>query len=512
MFALLRPLGGKACNKFRNSRAKLPHLPSRVQKRPVHQMYAAQSWTPLTESHFDDPKVFTNRSTLQLLFNYAILRSCAIDPLVTTGTAVLNFMERFHIAKPAHWLIKQTYYRHFVAGQDLTESVATASQLSKAGIGTILDYSVESENGNVDEVVQVLIDSIRTSGAENFMPFSCFKISGLVHHHLLRRIDDIFDHQKQNPQFKPALELLNMANSDNYVAFANELIKNAKAREMSGNQLLKTDLPKPGTSEIPPPLTVKELETMFLPFVTRLERLGEACRQYDQAVLIDAEQSWFQETIHFAARCLMSRYNKQKPLIYNTYQMYLKESPSKLQEDITYAKQNGLVMGAKIVRGAYMDAEAAWAKQRGCENPVFPTIDGTHNAYNTAVGTMLDLAKNDEGAVVIASHNEQSMVLASQGLFSRSMPSDHPLVHFGQLYGMCDHMSLALAHNGHNVVKYVPFGPVEHVMPYLLRRVAENRGFLASTKKEQRLMLEELKSRVLGVTSRQTPQRPLATL
>jgi proline dehydrogenase len=406
----------------------------------------------------------------------------------------------FPSLEPAHLVIEQTYFKHFVAGTNLPESLKTASRLSNSGLSTILDYSIESADGNIDEVVDVLVDAIRLSGKEIYTPFSCFKISALASHHLLKRIDDIFDHLKLNPNYNGAVELLEMIGSPNFPEHVEKMILNAQKRQTSSNEL-----PTPCVvGVVPPLLTVTELKTMLLPFAKRLEKLGEAAHKYDQSLLIDAEQSWFQETIHFAARCLMRRYNKDKPLIYNTYQMYLKSSPAKLQEDIEYAKKHSLIIGAKVVRGAYMDAEAIWAKEKKKENPNWSTIEETHSAYNNAISVMLDLAKSGAGAVVIASHNEKSMLLASQGMAERGMAANHPFVHFGQLYGMCDHMSLAIAHNDHNIVKYVPFGPVAEVMPYLMRRVAENRGFLASTKKEQGLMLAEIKSRFLGNTQAQT--------
>jgi proline dehydrogenase len=418
-------------------------------------------------------------------------------------------MTKLNIAAPAHWVLEKTYFKHFVAGTNLGESLQTAAELSHHGLSTILDYSIESADGNIDEVVDVLVDVIRQSAQRRYTPFCCFKITALASHHLLMRMNEILEYGKANPSYAGATELLEMAQAANFEEFVQSLILK-KSQTHNGPLVNGTpELPKPWATGplggVPPALTVKELQTMLLPFARRLERLGQAAHEANQPLLIDAEQSWFQETIHFASRSLMRRYNKSAPLIYNTYQMYLKAAPSELAADIEYARQNNLILGAKVVRGAYMDAEAAWAKEHGLDNPNWHTIDATHSAYNAAVSTMLDLAKTNAGAVVIASHNEKSMLLGSKGLADRNMAPNHPYVHFGQLYGMCDHMSLALAHNGHNIVKYVPFGPVAEVIPYLMRRVSENRGFLASTKKEQGLMLTELKARIFG-TPKTQPQ------
>lgn len=417
---------------------------------------------------------------------------------------------------PALWVVERTYFKHFVAGADLDKSLKTAARLSHSGLNTILDYSIESADGNIDEVVDVLVESIRQSGSHRYTPFSCFKISALASHHLLMRINEILEYEKNHPGFGPAKELRTMLESTNYPKTVESMILSAKSRASGSSSSESQDglLTAPFTSEIPSSLTVHELETFLMPLAKRLERLGEASRECGQAILIDAEQSWFQETIHFAARCLMTRYNKEKPLVYNTYQMYLRTALETLERDIEYAQANGLMVGAKIVRGAYMDAEATWSRERrgpSALSPIHPTIEQTHTAYNAALDRLLDVAKGGKGAVVIASHNERSMALASQGMASRNMAPDHPHVHLGQLYGMCDHMSLALADAGHNVVKYVPFGPVDEVLPYLLRRISENRGFLASTKKEQGLMFAEIKSR-LGFRSPPSGPSPSQTI
>lgn len=406
---------------------------------------------------------------------------------------------------PALWVVKNTYFKHFVAGTDLTTSLKTAEYLSHSGFNTILDYSIESAHGNVDEVVDVLVEATRQSGKNPHTPFSCFKFTALASPHLLMRLSEIIAYSKKNPGFAPAEELNALMHSTNYPATVESMIAAAKARVSSGTaQLAQGEkLPKPFTQTTPLALTIHELENELLPFSRRLEKLGEAARTYNQKLLVDAEQSWFQDAIHFASRCLTTRYNKEQALVYNTYQMYLRSSLDKLTRDLTYAQNNGLFMGAKVVRGAYMDAEAKWAKERfgpDAPSPVHPTIEDTHQAYDSAITLMLDTVKQGKAAVVIASHNENSIASGSQGMAARNMPANHPQVHFGQLYGMCDHMSLALADAGHNVVKYVPFGPIEEVIPYLLRRITENRGFLASTKKEQSLMLAEICSR-LGLPS-----------
>jgi proline dehydrogenase len=273
-----------------------------------------------------------------------------------------------------------------------------------------------------------------------------------------------------------------LGNQADYVAFLDQVTSSDAAGSGAGPAALS-----------------KEEVAEFKQLLHRLERLASTAAQLNVPLLIDAEQSYYQDAISFLALALMKRFNRssspQPIVIYNTYQMYLKRALPSLQDDLQRAEREGFRFGAKLVRGAYMVSEAARAQSLGVPSPIHDTIDHTHAAYNAAVSCMLDHVQAGRAAVVVASHNEDSITMTANQLVTRGMSPSDPRVEFAQLYGMCDHASLALAQKGFRVSKYVPFGPVRDVMPYLIRRMQENRGFVGRTQAERQLMRSELDRR-----------------
>jgi len=184
--------------------------------------------------------------------------------------------------------------------------------------------------------------------------------------------------------------------------------------------------------------------------------------------------------------------------VYNTYQQYLKNGYSKLQRDIQLANKEGFKLGIKLVRGAYIEQEKVLSKKFGYEYPINPTIGDTHTAYDSAVDLILsDIAKTDTLSVCIAGHNEDSVKNAYKLMKEKNIPLNTKRVYFAQLYGMCDHISLTLAKNGVNALKFVPYGPMQYVIPYLHRRMIENRGVIGKTQKERMLLKKEITRRLL---------------
>jgi len=191
---------------------------------------------------------------------------------------------------------------------------------------------------------------------------------------------------------------------------------------------------------------------------------------------------------------LAKKYNKREPIVHNTYQMYLKESPGKLKSHVELLQKAGALFGVKLVRGAYMDKERQLAKEQRVESPINNTIADTHRAYNDALEYLVSGAKN--GSVLIATHNEESVRKAWAIMKKQNLPPSHPHVAFAQLYGMCDHISLTLADHGATVCKYLPFGPVGTVTRYLLRRVQENKSVIGRTAIERYLISREIRRRM----------------
>jgi proline dehydrogenase len=375
--------------------------------------------------------------------------------------------------------MRRTIYKHFVAGESLADCEPAVDALAKLGVGSILDYSVESAN-KIEQVVEVLLDVIRLTAQKPGARFACFKMTGLTSGHLLDRLNTIIKYYvvdaagASRPNAASPPGWLALGNQPDYAAFLDSVTSTTTT---TSNSTSTSSLPSSGSP--PPPLNAAELKEFRL-LLQRLERLATTAADLGVPTLIDAEQSYYQDAISFLAIALMKRYNRDpsKLIIYNTYQMYLKASLPTLQRDIELAKSEGYLFGAKLVRGAYMVTEGARAASLNLPSPTHNTIEDTHHSYDSAVSLMLDNVKDGLGGVVIATHNEDSIAKGVSEVVARQLPPDHPRVDFAQLYGMCDHASLALAQKGYRVCKYVPFGPMRDVVPYLVRRMQENQGMM----------------------------------
>lgn len=256
--------------------------------------------------------------------------------------------------------------------------------------------------------------------------------------------------------------------------------------------LLPIVLNKEGNSEYLNEQELNEVRNL----VSRIERLAEAANHYNVSVLVDAEQSYYQKAISFLVIAMSRQYNTERPVFYNTYQMYAKNALVSLMKDVKSAEKHGFIIGAKIVRGAYMESERQRASELGLEDPIHPTIEDTHKSFNSAIKFMLEEIKNgSKCALLIASHNEESIVYATELMYELELENNHKQIHFAQLYGMNDHISLSLSQNNYNICKYIPFGPVKLVMPYLIRRMIENKDVVGKTKVETDLIAAELKRR-----------------
>jgi proline dehydrogenase len=236
---------------------------------------------------------------------------------------------------------------------------------------------------------------------------------------------------------------------------------------------------------------MKQLNNM----IVRLEILAERAAQRSVRLMVDAEQTYFQPAIDHLVLGLQRKYNKETPLIYNTYQCYLKDAHSRLLVDIERAKREGFLFAAKLVRGAYMVQERKRSHELEIEDPICDDIEHTHQMYHKCVDLMLD--NIDIADVMIASHNEKSVQYVEKRMRDVGIPAKGGGVFFGQLLGMCDHVSFTLGVMGFSVYKYVPYGKIDEVIPYLLRRAEENSNLLGSATKERQLIFRELLRRRL---------------
>ena len=230
--------------------------------------------------------------------------------------------------------------------------------------------------------------------------------------------------------------------------------------------------------------------------IERLVSLADHSRDLRVRLMIDAEQSYFQDAIcYLAVHYLMPRYNQQFPTVFNTQQCYLRSAYQEVLNDLDYAERRGFIYGLKLVRGAYMDQERTRCRELNYQDPILPDIEATHEMYHTVMETCLKKVKEGSVNLMIASHNKDSVERAVQLMKNHSISAKDGVV-FGQLLGMCDYVSLPLAHSGYQVYKYTPYGPVKEVVPYLARRALENKGLLKGADFERKVLRDELKRRL----------------
>ncbi|KZS08064.1 Proline dehydrogenase 1, mitochondrial [Daphnia magna] len=270
------------------------------------------------------------------------------------------------------------------------------------------------------------------------------------------------------------------------------------------NDLFK--VPNLQTGRMEPLITAlsPEEEEMACNMLRRLNTIFSAARDLDVRVMVDAEQSYFQPAISRLTMELMRKYNKEKAIVFNTYQCYLKETYNNVVLDLEQANRQNFYFGAKLVRGAYMEQERARALALGYEDPVNPTYEATTAMYEKTLLECLMRIKEMKTrtnerriGVMVASHNEDTVRFALRKMEELGISAQDKVICFGQLLGMCDQISFPLGQSGYSVYKYVPYGPVDEVLPYLSRRAQENRGILTKIKKEKRLLVTELKRRLV---------------
>lgn len=246
------------------------------------------------------------------------------------------------------------------------------------------------------------------------------------------------------------------------------------------------------------PLTDLEEEQMKN-MLRRLDELASAAKELNVKLMVDAEQTYFQPAISRLVMELMKVYNTDQAVIYNTYQCYLKEAFNWISTDMSFAEREGFFFGAKIVRGAYLEFERKRAAEVGYMDPINPSYEATTRMYERVVGECLNaIAADRKVSIMVASHNEESVNFTTERMNQLGILPEQKLVYFGQLLGMCDRLTFRLGHAGYPVYKYVPFGPVKEVLPYLSRRAHENSSMLAHTDKEVKLLTNELKTRVFS--------------
>ncbi len=386
--------------------------------------------------HFDDTEVaFSYKSDKELRkanFIFSIVNHPAISS-VATGLAKLGLV--LHL--PVKGLIKATVFEHFCGGEDIAQSERTIQTLNRFHVGTILDFSAEgahTEEG-FDRTTEEILKTLDKAKDNPAIPFTVFKSTGLVSIDLLTRV---------------------------------------QSKE---------------------PLTADEQEA-FQHFQDRVGKICAKAHAYDVPVMIDAEDSWIQNPIDELAYEMMKKYNQQRAIVFNTYQMYRRDMLDNLRNAFHMAAMHNYYLGAKMVRGAYMEKEAERAEKMGYANPIHPSKPATDDSFNKGLVFCID--NKQRVSLMCGSHNEYSNQYLALLMDKHSMKPNDPRVWFAQLLGMSDNISFNLAKAGYNVAKYVPYGPVELVMPYLIRRAAENTSVAGQSSRELTMIRKELARRKNG--------------
>lgn len=381
---------------------------------------------------------FKGKDDAALRRSYWLFKLIGNPSMVRIGGTLTNFA--LGIGFPIGWLIKNNIFAQFCGGETVEECKAASARLAEYGIGTILDYSVEGKEkeSDFDATADEIICTIDAAKGNPHIPFCVFKVTGIARFELL---------EKQNEVVRGTLTQL------------------AEKDQAEWNRV-----------------------------VQRVLLICQAAYDADQRIFIDAEDSWIQDAIDALCHDMMEKFNHQAPIVYNTVQLYRHDRLEFLKNAHAWAKEKGLHYAVKLVRGAYMEKEGKRAAEMGYQNPIQPSKEATDNDFNAGVKYCLDNLQNM--ALCCGSHNEESSMLLAQWMEERGVVKNDNRVAFAQLFGMSDHISYNLADAGYNVVKYLPYGPIKEVMPYLLRRAQENTSVKGQTSRELGLILKERRRRM----------------
>ena len=354
---------------------------------------------------------------------------------------------------PVKGIIRATIFEQFVGGETLEETAPVAKKLSGYNVRVILDYGVEGgESGEAafDRAMEEFIRVINYAATQSNIPFMSVKVTGLAGRGLLEKLDSSVSDQQGSLMKRYA---------------------NAVAALTDGER--------------------SEWQNVQ----ARMEKICMVAAEKGVGVLVDAEETWIQDPVDVITILMMERFNKLKVVVYNTVQLYRYDRLRFLKDSLEAAELRGFILGAKLVRGAYMEKERERAETMGYTSPVQPNKAATDRDYNDAVSFCIDHI--DKIAVIIATHNEYSNLYATQLLQQKKLSLHHPHIHFSQLYGMSDNITFNLAKAGCSVSKYLPFGPIKDVVPYLMRRAQENSSIAGQTGRELGLIKKEMKRRKL---------------
>jgi len=406
---------------------------------------------PSTISFEDTESAFAAKSDPELKKAHFLFSAMGKAWLVKLGLKLTPLCIRWHVPF-TKTVIRKTIFSQFVGGETLEETAATVNKLEKYHVQVILDYGVEGKEGeeNFEHARDQFIKVIDYAATQANIPFMSIKVTGFARFALLEKIDSAMS-QLQGTLMK---------------------------RHLAAIESLPAD-------------EKEEWHRIRL----RMMRVCEVAAAKNIGVLIDAEETWIQDPVDALTILMMDTFNRNKAVVYNTLQMYRHDRLQFLKDSCEAAVERNFILGTKLVRGAYMEKERNRAAEMGYPSPIQPDKEACDRDFNAAVEFCINHI--DRTAVIVASHNDYSNLYTTQLLDNKGLPHNHPHVHFSQLYGMSDNITFNLAKSGCSVSKYLPFGPIKDVIPYLMRRAQENSSVSGQTGRELSLIAREIKRRGL---------------
>lgn len=377
---------------------------------------------------------FSGKSNKDLNRSYWLFKMVSNQTFVSIGKSLTTFAIGMHL--PIKGLIKATIFKQFCGGETIEECDKAIKELGKFNIGTILDYSVEGKESekDFDACTAETLATIAKAKNDTHIPFCVFKVTGLARFDLLEKV--------------------------------------TAQKDLSAEE-----------------------KTEFGKVQLRVSNICKAAHDAGVPIFIDAEESWIQEAIDNLANQMMVLYNSEKAIVYNTYQLYRKDRLAYLKHSFKMAQEGNYFLGAKLVRGAYMEKERKRAAEHNYFSPIQDTKENTDEDYDAAVEFCAENISRI--AICAGTHNENSSMKLAELMQKKSIDPFTKNIYFSQLLGMSDHISFNLANEGYNVAKYVPYGPVNEVLPYLIRRAQENTSVKGQTGRELSLIIKEKERRRL---------------
>lgn len=378
---------------------------------------------------------FSSKTDKDLRRAHYMFRLIGNNGLVSAGKLMSRIAMKTGL--PVGWAVKPTIYKIFVGGETIEECIPNVRLLEKYNVKAILDYSIEGTEttAEIESAMDETMKTIFNAAKDPNIPFAVFKPTAFTIESVLEKVS------------------------------AGEALTEEEKKEASN-------------------------------FRERVEKLCRTAFENDIPILIDAEDVAFQNFIDEVVDANMEKFNKKKAIVFNTYQMYRRDRLDVVAKAYQRAVDKGYFLGAKFVRGAYMEKERARASEMGYEDPIQPDKESTDRAYNEALKFCIEHI--DKISVFNGTHNEYSSEYMTELMAQHGLKNDDPRCWFSQLYGMSDHISFNLAHRGYNVAKYMPFGPVRSVLPYLIRRTEENTSISGQTSRELGLIQKEIDRRKNG--------------